>query len=283
MGFSFNIYFMAIKYASKYNPSLSVITGCVQVGNIAVSGDMSITNLSGFFGGVDDTSGYIIVSDTVNAGLVGRSKGNKTGTVSSSAVPTYWRSTSRTDNSFINLCNKLPARKNQTPFTTTISAKIWLTSNGYWTDYLISYTYYRWQITNSKTYPPNANCIQASEFIFQLNGIDQSMSGVTVTNPNGTNPVGETPPNLVDGSLTTKALDGSFISNGNVVNFIFQFSGTKSFNGYKWATANDFEDRDPKSWTISGSNDGTNWTTLHTVTNFSAGSTRNAWQTAQYY
>ncbi len=146
-----------------------------------------------------------------------------------------------------------------------------------------AYTYYRWQITESKTSPPNANCVQASEFVFQIGGVDQSMVGVTVTNPSGNNPVGETPPNLVDGSLTTKALDLNFVTNGNVTNFIFQFSTAKAFNGYRWGTANDEESRDPKSWTIAGSNNGTTWTTLHTVSGFSATTTRNSYQTAQTY
>lgn len=135
MGFSFNIYYMAINYAAKYNPSQTTITGCTQVGNIAVSTDMRITDLSGFSGGVDDTNGYIIISDTVNAGLVGRSTGNHTGTVGASSVPTYWRSPSRTSNSFLSLSNNLPARRYQTPFISSQVAKTWLTSNGYFTDF----------------------------------------------------------------------------------------------------------------------------------------------------
>ena len=139
MGFSFNIYYMAINYAAKYNPSQTVITGCIQVGNIAVSTNMSITDLSGFSGGVDDTNGYIIVSDTVNAGLVGRSTG-RTGKVGTSSVPTYWRSSSKTDERFIFLSNKLPARKYQTAFTTGAEAKTWLNFNGYYTSWVLPYT-----------------------------------------------------------------------------------------------------------------------------------------------
>lgn len=147
---------------------------------------------------------------------------------------------------------------------------------------LVSYTYYRWQITEAKIMPPNANCVQASEFVFQLNGSDQSMAGVTVTNPSGNNPGGEGPPNLVDGNTSTKALDLNFINNG-LTNFIFQFSSAKAFNGYRWATANDEEGRDPKSWTVAGSNNGTTWTTLHTVSGFAATSARFTYQTAQTY
>ncbi len=146
-----------------------------------------------------------------------------------------------------------------------------------------SYIYYRWQITQSKISPPNGNCVQSAEFVFRLNGVDQSMAGVTVTNPSGNNPPGEEPPKLVDGNLNTKGLDLNFVSNGNITNFIFQFTSAKTFNGYRWATANDEEGRDPKSWTIAGSNNGSTWTTLHTVNNFTATTTRNTYQTAQTY
>ena len=186
----------------------------------------------------------------------------------------------KTDPAFLSLCGTLA---NQT-FATTAAAKIWLTNNGYWTSYLNSYTYYRWQITEAKTMPPVANCVQASEFRFTLNGVDYaSMSSATVTNPSGSNPVGEEPPKLVDNNTATKGLDLNFVTNGNVTNFIFQFSSAVGFNGYRWATANDEESRDPKSWTIAGSNDGSTWTTLHTVSGFTATTTRLTFQTAQVY
>jgi hypothetical protein len=108
------------------------------------------------------------------------------------------------------------------------------------------------------------------------------MAGVTVTNPNGNNPVGEGPANLVDGTTAAKALDLNFVTNG-LTNFIFQFASARAFNGYRWATANDEESRDPKSWTVAGSNNGTTWTTLHTVTGFTATTTRFTYQTAQTY
>lgn len=143
---------------------------------------------------------------------------------------------------------------------------------------LRAFRYYRWQITRSKTMPPESNCVQVSEFVFVLNGTNQQTitSAATVTNPSGNNPVGETPPNLVDNNLTTKGLDLNFTTNG-LTNFIFQFSSPQAFNGYRWATANDFESRDPASWTLSGSADGTTWTTLHSVSNYVATTTRNTY------
>lgn len=149
-----------------------------------------------------------------------------------------------------------------------------------------AYTYYKWQITATKGTPtPYDGYLQAAEFVFQYAGIDQTATtdSATVTNPGGSNPVGEEPPKLVDNNLTTKCVDLNFTTNGSVSIFVFQFSSPKLFNGYRWATANDFEARDPKSWTLAGSNDGTTWTTLSTVSNFTATSTRETWQTSQSY
>lgn len=145
-----------------------------------------------------------------------------------------------------------------------------------------SYRYVRWVITDLKNFSA-ANSVQVSEFVLRNNGVDISMSGSTVTNPGGNNPGSEGPSNLKDGSTSTKMLDFNIKSSPFTSIIIFDMGSATIFNGYRWATANDSEERDPKSWTISGSNDGTNYTTLHTVTGFSATSTRQAYQTAQSF
>jgi len=63
----------------------------------------------------------------------------------------------------------------------------------------------------------------------------------------------------------------------------FGVGQTRTFNGYRWATANDIEDRDPTVWTIAGSNDSIAWTPLHTVTGFTPTTARFTWQVAQTY
>lgn len=87
---------------------------------------------------------------------------------------------------------------------------------------------------------------------------------------------GEEASKLVDGNLTTKLCDTNFTTNG-FTRVVFQFSSRRIFTGYRWATANDFESRDPKTWTLAGSNNGTTWTTLHTVTNYIATTSRNTY------
>jgi len=268
---------MATSRPFAYNTG-STISGTEQVGSIAIGTPTSGFTSTGlrWWNGPDEDLGYVI-AHTVPSGT----QPNPVG------VPAYigfWRTSGKTDNVFTGLCQYISSFTG-TPqtFASASAAKTWLNSAGYWTSYVSSYTYYRWQITATKTAPPDGNCTQAAEFVFQVGGVDQSMTGVTVTNPGGTNPAGEEPPKLVDGNLATKGLDLLYVSNGNVTNFIFQFSTAKTFNGYRWATANDAESRDPKSWTIAGSNDGTTWTTLHTVTNFTATVARQTYQTAQTY
>ena len=66
---------------------------------------------------------------------------------------------------------------------------------------------------------------------------------------------------LVDGNTATKWLDFSATTWVNVV-----FSSPTVLQAYSLASANDFPVRDPASWTLSGSNDGTNWTVIESRT-----------------
>jgi hypothetical protein len=144
-----------------------------------------------------------------------------------------------------------------------------------------NYRYYRWNIINVLV---SGNAVQSAEFVFQINGVDQSMSGITISNPGGSNPLGEEPPKLIDNNLNTKWLDFNIRTNG-YSNIIFDFGAgqMRKFNGYRWATANDNNGRDSKSWIVAGSNNGVNWTTLSTVTNFVPTINRNTWQSPQTY
>jgi hypothetical protein len=145
-----------------------------------------------------------------------------------------------------------------------------------------SYRYVRWIITDIKNFS-TANSVQASEFVLQINSVDISMSGSNATNPGGSNPGSEIPSSLKDANTGTKWLDFNIKNSPFTSTLIFDMGSATTFNGYRWATANDSEERDPKSWTVSGSNDGTNYTTLHTVTGFTATVTRQAYQTAQSF
>lgn len=88
---------------------------------------------------------------------------------------------------------------------------------------------------------------------------------VTVSNENGggaSAPEGSS--KVADFDVQTK-----FFANGYDANFWLQQQlGTpEAANAYLLSSGNDAPDRDPMSWELQGSNDGTNWTTLDTRTN----------------
>jgi hypothetical protein len=143
-----------------------------------------------------------------------------------------------------------------------------------------AFTYYRWQITKIRG-GGGDGYDQAAEFVFQLDGVDQTAitGGATVSNPGGASPGGEGPGNLIDNNLTTKWLDLNFPANG-YSDYIFQFAIPQRFTGYRWATANDATWRDPASWTIAVSNNGTTWITINTITNYVATESRNTFNSA---
>ena len=121
----------------------------------------------------------------------------------------------------------------------------------------------------------SANSIQVSEWRWLYNNNIISRTNTTVTNPGGINPSGETPPNVYDGSTSTKWLDFN-IKTGNrtaTLDFTFPNQGFE-ITDYSWSTANDATERDPRSWKVFLSNDGTNWTEVDNVTGFDATSTR---------
>jgi hypothetical protein len=80
---------------------------------------------------------------------------------------------------------------------------------------------------------------------------------------------------IIDGNLNTKWLDSISSQYDSKATLIFDFGEQKIFTGYKWATGNDYEERDPKNWKVFGSNDNVNYTTLSIVNEYTSTSDRN--------
>jgi hypothetical protein len=76
------------------------------------------------------------------------------------------------------------------------------------------------------------------------------------------NPPNETKEKLTDNDPGTKWL--AFAPTGWVA---YRMNAAVPVNSYALTSANDAETRDPKNWTLQGSQDGTNWTDLDTRTN----------------
>lgn len=87
--------------------------------------------------------------------------------------------------------------------------------------------------------------------------------GGTIT-ASGENTPNEGKDRAFDGNYSTKWL--AFSSTGWLQ---YDFAGTSTYaiNQYSITSANDYSSRDPKNWTLKGSNDGSSWTTVDTRTN----------------
>lgn len=128
-----------------------------------------------------------------------------------------------------------------------------------------TYQYFRFTTTKLRSGPD----IQLSEFRFRLG--TTLVTGATPTAPGGNSPANEGVANLVDGSLTTK-----WFSSVNAP-LVFTFSAPVTVDNYSFATGNDSEGRDPVSWTLEGSEDGTSWLQLDVRANYATTINRNVW------
>ncbi len=126
--------------------------------------------------------------------------------------------------------------------------------------------YYKWEIIGKRV---NNDNVQASEFTLYDNN-QNKVKIFNVINPNGLNPINESPSKLIDGNVNTKWLDYNFINNRNKSTLIFDLgpSNTSIPYYYSWNTGNDFIDRDPTSWNIYKSGDAENWALLDSKNNF---------------
>ncbi|MEC0229774.1 discoidin domain-containing protein [Paenibacillus alba] len=120
------------------------------------------------------------------------------------------------------------------------------------------------------TIPTSANetvhlALDGTSYATILSNMNQALGQTfieTVTASSTNSPSGEEKEKAFDGSPTTKWL---IFTNAGWIQY--HYTSAKVINKYEITSANDVPARDPKNWTLKGSNDGTNWTTLDTRTN----------------
>lgn len=139
-----------------------------------------------------------------------------------------------------------------------------------------TYRFYKFEPTKLRT--GTANSASISEFDFKFAGADLDLSGVTVTNPGGSNPGSgnENPDKVKDNLTTTKWLD----FNKKALVFDFGDGNTATIDGYTFATSNDAQERDPVSWILYGGTDGVSWTPIDIRQNVAVTTARQTFQTA---
>ncbi len=93
-------------------------------------------------------------------------------------------------------------------------------------------------------------------------GARPNPEAVTSVTASAENPPNETKEKLADNNSNTKWL--AFTPTGWVA---YKMAAPVAVSSYALVSANDAETRDPKNWTLQGSNDGTTWTDLDSRTN----------------
>ena len=121
---------MATTRPFAYNTG-STIDGTIQVGNIAIGvSDQDYSQNPGgvkWWMGPDEDLGYVIAHEVPT--------GDQPTPVEVDASIAFWRSTSLTDQSFLDLLNILPITIGLSLFTNVSDALTWLTNNNYFTSY----------------------------------------------------------------------------------------------------------------------------------------------------
>lgn len=154
---------------------------------------------------------------------------------------------------------------------------------------IVSGAKYRTKVTVSSRNPSNPTALTAryfrlvvdairgggSDSYVQLSGFTMTgqnfanLSGGTYTNTVGSSPANEGPANagdLTSGNINTSTKWLNFTGVGSILRIDFGTAVTVA--GYRLATANDADYRDPTSWRIQSSNDGSNWTTIASVSGY---------------
>lgn len=125
----------------------------------------------------------------------------------------------------------------------------------------ITYTYFRLEI--AKVAGADANEVKIAEL--ELYGTGISNSNLEITGGNGEitseypGKVNEDKDKLIDKSENSKYYMDNFLGSAWVC---YQSTTPVTLIGYSITSANDFEERDPKAWTLEASNDGENWTVI---------------------
>ncbi|HEX2474278.1 MAG TPA: CotH kinase family protein, partial [Lacipirellulaceae bacterium] len=113
---------------------------------------------------------------------------------------------------------------------------------------------------------PNGTLLPGGPLGFDLTDADENgiLDGTIIAGEMPNDPGNERPPKALDNTEGTKWL--TFDPAGSFYGFRFAGGQRHAVNGYTITSANDTPNRDPYSWTLAGSNNGTTWTVVDTRT-----------------
>lgn len=159
---------MATTRPFAYNTG-STIDGTTQIGNIAIGvSDQDYSQNPGgvkWWMGPDEDLGHVIAYEVPT--------GDQPTQVEVNAYLNFWRSTSLTDQSLVDLLNSIPPTNDLPLFTNKTDALDWLNTNGYFTSYSsFGSSGFQWMTINSITDTT-------------ASGVGQNGITVTITQDNG--------------------------------------------------------------------------------------------------
>jgi poly(3-hydroxybutyrate) depolymerase/lysophospholipase L1-like esterase len=106
--------------------------------------------------------------------------------------------------------------------------------------------------------------ISMIDWVFTIGKGGDKCTGGTISVSNTSSPAGEDMTKAFDDSASTKWL---IANTTGWIQYDFVGTTTWAINQYTITSANDVPTRDPKNWTLQGSNDGTNWTAVNAQSN----------------
>lgn len=113
----------------EYNPSGIAPAGATQLDTIAVATGNPNYQIGSWFGGVNESLGYVIVNDTNSTNLVGRGSGGGLGSPIQSDKPIFWLSDGLTDQALVDLANRLPGSPGN--LADVDAVRTWVGTNNY--------------------------------------------------------------------------------------------------------------------------------------------------------
>ncbi len=145
-----------------------------------------------------------------------------------------------------------------------------------WGTPLPGYRYYRWYITETRD--TTLAIVQAGEFRLLKDGVDLT-APIAITQPGGFTGTGTESFDKLWNLTSAKWCDTGFGTRG-FADPTFDFGAPVEANQWAYMTANDTSGRDPRDFTIQGSNDLSSWTTVHTSVGFLPTTARDTWLAA---
>ena len=128
-----------------------------------------------------------------------------------------------------------------------------------------SVSYLKWQILKTRGVPAGSS-MQVAEFYLYQNAQKYVWSNEVSISCDMQGVSGETIDKLIDGNTATKFNTNAWGSvQVNECNIVIELGETITLDGtsaYSFVTPNDETSRDPVSWKLYGSSDGTNWDLL---------------------